>query len=123
MTRAKVATMTEEQLLDRFIEIGLAQHEALLDDEVGVYNRLFDRMQIVVEELKARPGDQRRKLMRLYDHPNLQIRLKAGIATLAVAPEAARAVLESIRMSQMQPQALDAGMTHWDIDRGVFKPT
>ena len=44
----------------------------------------------VANELKARDGDQRTALMTLYDYPNMQVRLKAAIHTLAVAPTAAR---------------------------------
>jgi hypothetical protein len=40
-------------------------------------------------ELKARDSDQRTALMTLYDYPNMQVRLKAAIHALAVAPTAA----------------------------------
>jgi hypothetical protein len=47
----------------------------------------------------------------------------AAKLTLAVAPAAARQMLESIQNSDEQPQAMDAGMCLWNLDRGVFKPT
>jgi hypothetical protein len=40
-----------------------------------------------------------------------------------VAPEAARALLQKIAGSKEYPQAGDAGMSLWNLDRGVFKPT
>jgi hypothetical protein len=80
-------------------------------------------MQHVVDELRVRKGDQRRALLALYDHPSVQVRLKAAKATLAVAPLEARAALEAIRASNWQPQALDAGMSLRNLDNGVFKPT
>jgi hypothetical protein len=53
----------------------------------------------------------------------MQVRVTAAMATLAVALNAARAVLEAIKASDWQPQALEAGMALWNLDRGLFKPT
>jgi hypothetical protein len=61
--------------------------------------------------------------MALYRHPNAQVRLMAATATLAVAPEAARQLLQAIADSNDYPQAGDAGMSLWNLERGVFKPT
>ena len=80
-------------------------------------------MDAIKTELKSRAGDQRRALLGLYQHRNAQVRLKAAVATLAVAPEAARRKLQEIADSREYPQAGDAGMTLWNIDRGVFTPT
>jgi hypothetical protein len=49
--------------------------------------------------------------------------MKAALSTLALEPKKARMVLEAISLSQRQPQALQAGMSLWNLDRGVFKPT
>lgn len=110
-------------MIERFVEICLTQNEALLESDTAKFNKLFDRMHEVVSELRSRPGDQRKGLAALYDHPNAQVRLKAATNTLAVAPAEARQVLKLIRERQEHPQALDAGMTLWNLDRGVFKPT
>jgi hypothetical protein len=59
----------------------------------------------------------------LFEHPNMQVRLNAAKATLAVAPKAARQALEAIAASRHHPQAGDAGMSLWNLDEGVFKPT
>jgi hypothetical protein len=76
----------------------------------------------IVKELKARPGDQRRALLPLFEHPNMQVRLKAAKATLAIAPKEARQMLESIAASTWQPQAGDAGMSLENLDCGVYVP-
>jgi hypothetical protein len=70
-----------------------------------------------------REGDQRRTLLNLYNHPNMNVRVKAAKATLAVSPKGARQLLEEIQASKWQPQALDAGMCLWALDQGIFKPT
>jgi hypothetical protein len=72
-------TSSVQQLVVRFVDIGLAQDRALLQDESAQFNRLFDRMQKVVRELKERQGDQRRVLIALDNHPNIQVRLKAAL--------------------------------------------
>jgi hypothetical protein len=123
MKQMKLEEMTVDQLVERFVEIGLDQDRALLENDVGGFNRLFDQMQAVNQELKSRTGDQRRALLSLYKHPNLQVRLKAAMTTLAIAPQAARDVLEAIKASKQQPQALDAGMSLRNLDQGIYKPT
>jgi hypothetical protein len=112
-----------EQLVQRFTELALAQDKAELHGKISEVNRLFDKIEFVKGELKSRIGDQRRALMVLYDHPNAQVRLKAAKATLAIAPEEARSVLERLIKFKECPQAGDAGMTLRFLDDGTFKPT
>jgi hypothetical protein len=84
--------------------------------------RLFWLIDAVVTELKNRPGDQRRVLTSLYNDPNMNVRLKAAKATLAVAPKAARQAIEAIAASTWPPQCYDARMCLSMLDEGVFKP-
>ena len=114
--------LTVDQLVDRFAEIGVAQDQALLYDDHKKFNRLYSQMNGVDQELRRRGLQARLALLRLFDHPNMQVRLKAAKRTLGVAPERARHVIEEIKKSQWFPQALEAGMTLWNLDRGVFKP-
>jgi Domain of unknown function (DUF2019) len=123
MKRTKFQGVTVDQLMDRFTAIGLDQDRALLRGEHAKFNRLFDEMVAIEEELRTRHGDQRRELIRLYDHPNAQVRLNAMKATLAVAPDFARRMLQALADSREYPQAGDAGMTLDCLDRGIFKPT
>lgn len=123
MKRMRLQDATVAQLVDRFTVIGVDQDRALLRREHAKFNRLFDEMVAIEEELKARDGDQRRELLRLYDHPNAQVRLNALKATLAVAPELALRTLQALRESREYPQAADAGMTLIALKRGIFKPT
>jgi hypothetical protein len=115
--------MTVEQLVDRFVEIGISQDNALMMDDLVKFKKLFTQMEAVKAELKSRDGDQRRALLRLYSHPNMQVRLKAVKATLAVSPEEARRKLEAIANSHHFPQAGEAGMSLYNLDQGIFKPT
>lgn len=114
---------TIDQLLERFVSICLAQDEALLRDDYAEYRRLYKQMDKIDHELRARGPEARRALLRLFDHPHIQVRLKAATRSLGVLPVQARAVLEEIAKSQEYPQAGDAGMLISGLDDGSFKPT
>jgi cytochrome c oxidase assembly protein Cox11 len=114
--------MTTEQLVQLFAELAVQQDAALLYRAQGEVNKLYFKLDAIKEELKSRPGDQRSALLPLYNHKNMQVRVKAAKATLAIAPEAARTQLEAIRASGWQPQALEAGMSLGFLDEGVYKP-
>jgi hypothetical protein len=43
--------------------------------------------------------------------------------TLAVAPAAAKQLLQEIADSKEYPQAGDAGMSLWALKQGIFRPT
>ena len=123
MSRTYFQHMTVDQLVARYISIGVDQDKALLRNEIAKFNRLFDEMDAIENELKGRNGDERRTLLNLYHHPNAQVRLNAAKATLAVAPEPARRKLQTMADSREYPQAGDAGMTLYALDRGIFKPS
>jgi hypothetical protein len=123
MKRHALDKMPTAGLVELFAQIGVAQDEADLGGEIAKYNRLFRRMEDITNELKSREGDERSALLRLFSHPNMQVRLQAAKKTLAVSPVEARKQLEAIAASKWFPQAGDAGMSLWNLDRGVFKPT
>ena len=100
MTKSDLSNMAIGSLVDRFVAIGLAQDHALLYSELAEYNRLYEKMRAIEEELKRRPGDQRRVLSTLYSHENLQVRLQAAGATLALEPDAAREIVTAIAESK-----------------------
>jgi hypothetical protein len=119
--RVKLEEMTVDELVDRFAEIGVAEDQALLCGEHKKFNRLFTQMNEVDQELRRRGLEARRALIQLFDHPNMQARLQAAKWSLGVAPDVARKVIEEIPASQWQPQAMEAGMTLWNLDEGIFK--
>ena len=123
MKRTSLDKMSAADLVERFGQIVVAQDEALLGGETTKFKRLYGQMMGVVDELKSREGDQRVELLKLFHYPNMQVRLQAARLTMAVAPVEARAQLEAIAASKWFPQAGDAGMSLWNLDNGVFKPT
>jgi hypothetical protein len=116
-------TSTVPDLVALFVALGLDQYQARLRNEQKRLNRATLEMFDVCEELKARAGDQRSALLSLYSHPNLQVRLMAAKLTLAIAPAAAKQLLQEIADSKEYPQAGDAGMSLWALKQGIFRPT
>jgi hypothetical protein len=115
----KLQDRTVDQLVQPFVAIALDQDTALLRREHARFNRLFDEMEAVEGELKARDGDQRRALLSLYDHPNIQVRVKAVKTTLAVTSEGGVARTERNR----RIPEVSAGRRDRHVKRGIFKPS
>ncbi|MFG1420418.1 DUF2019 domain-containing protein [Roseixanthobacter liquoris] len=122
MKKQDLSKISTKELVEAYIKIGLYQYK-LDADEIGKYNRSYLKKRAIESELKARPGDQRRALMALYDYPNMQVRLNAATATLAVAPAEARRLLQDIHASGWPPQCYQAGSLVRGLDDGTFKPT
>ncbi len=118
MKRA-ISEMTNDELFMRFIEVSVAQGEVSETFETTKFNRLFDQNQKILGELRVRQGDQRRLLLALYDHPNMQVRLNSAYATYALDPAGAAAVFEAIAASKRFPWAGDAGMTLSMLKKGI----
>jgi|SRR5690242_16938124 hypothetical protein len=109
-------------LVAQFIEIGIAQYDAIYVIDNAMYNRLYKEMERIKAELKKMPGDQRRALLPLLSHPNIQVRLKAAHSLLALYPDLARRALESIRESGIEPQNGEAAMAISGLDEGSYIP-
>lgn len=111
-----------QHLVEQFTAIALVQHDASRKYQIARYNRLYDQMMEVENELKSREGDQRRALLPLLASRDIHVRLKAALALLAVAPDSARTVLESIRDFGLLPYSLDATMMLGSLDDGTYIP-
>jgi hypothetical protein len=110
------------ELVDRFIKISTEQYKALLGDDSATFNRLYGQIKVVKSALKNAPGDQRRALIPLHNHTNIQVRLNAAIATLTLAPDAAREVLKAIANANEYPQTADARGMLRALDDGSYIP-
>src|SRR3954465_13229344 len=107
MSKARRQDMSNAELAQQFAALAAQQENAILENDIAESTRLVWRLKELEDELKQRPGDQRTALMQLYGHSNMQVRLKAALATLAIAPQAARMELERVRASKWQPAAGD----------------
>jgi hypothetical protein len=120
MTKSADQIASVQELVAHFLSITLAQYDAARVADTTKYNRLYRKMEDVVNELKRREGDERRALLPLLDHPNVQVRMMAAHAVLRISPVLARKAFQSVRDSQIFPQAMDAGMTIRALDNGTY---
>jgi hypothetical protein len=110
MTPHDLQSMSTSELLNRFAANGTAQDRALLYDEIAKFKRLFREMDAINKELLRRGAEAHLELLKLYGHPNMQVRVQAAKLTMASSPAEARVELEAIKNSRHFPQAGDAGM-------------
>ena len=110
------------ELVGIFVSLCVERGDELDRGDIPRVNYLFDEIEAVEQELKKRAGDQRHALISLYRHENMQVRVTAAKATLAIAPEAARKALEE-KATGWMPQAAEASGSLWALDEGIFKPT
>ena len=122
MKRINLRDLSTDELVERFAAIAIDQDRAIFQDETAKYSRLYRQMDEIDNELKSRPGDQRRALAQLYDHPNIQVRLKAARRSMELMSDAARPVLEKIAKSGAYPQAADAGFALDRLDGHPIVP-
>jgi hypothetical protein len=123
MTKPNLKTMSVDELVEAFRKYALEQDDAMLSGEQANVNRLVFKLKDVADELRARHGDQRSALLRLYQDKNSQVKVKAMKATLAVAPNKAMEGLRKLTENKRDPACLEAGMSLWAIEQGIFKPT
>src|SRR4051794_7400948 len=122
-TKSADQVASVQELVAHFLSITLAQYDAARIADTTKYNRLYRKMEDVVNELKRRQGDQRRALLPLLDHPNVQVRMMAAHAVLTISPLRARKAFESVRDSGISPQAADASGTLRALDSGFYVPS
>lgn len=122
MTLTAIGDMTVDELVKRFEEICLAQYKALFRENISEYNKLYGELDIIDDELRRRGPSVRMALLKLYDSANVQVQIKAAIHTLAVAPNQAKRLLQTIADSYKFPQAADAGMILDRLKIGSFVP-
>ena len=80
-------------------------------------------MQDIRSELRRREGDQRRALLPLLNHPNVQVRMMAAHTVLTISPVLARRAVESVLDSGIFPQAADASGTLRALETGFYVPS
>ncbi|WP_398470361.1 DUF2019 domain-containing protein [Tardiphaga sp.] len=121
MNSEKNTKLDTSELVAKFLELALAQHEAVETFQTARYNRLYDRIELIKRELKAREGDQRMALLPLLEAPNIQVRFMAAYALLTIAPEQVRKTLIGIRETGQLPQSADASYTLDNFEESIEK--
>ncbi|WP_341988978.1 DUF2019 domain-containing protein [Azorhizobium sp. AG788] len=122
--KEKIKKMTNENIIEYFIALSKKRTEADSYMDIYTYNKIYKILQVIEKELKSRPGDQRSILIPLIFHPNLQVRLNASLATLAVTPDALM-MLRAIAALDVawEPEQIEALHSVEAIDEGRYIPT
>jgi hypothetical protein len=121
MTKAALHGLSDVELVKQFESLALRQHQANFEDDTPTFNKIYTRMTKIVNELRSRPGDQRRVLVPLLAHANAWVRYKAAVNTLVVAPGDARVVLEQLALKSNNEFATAyARGTVQALDKGTF---
>lgn len=102
--RRSLRSMSATELVNAFAHFCIEQYDAMQGNENARTNRLVWKVHELEMELKSRSGDQRHLLKALYGHSNMQVRLAAARATLAIDYSAARGELQAIVAEQWYPQ-------------------
>jgi len=127
-----LSALTNQQLAEKFAAISAQQGEAVRVEDTKKYNKLFDALQRVVNELRARGTDARKVLIPLLDAPTpeanwnyqtSQTRFNAAVELKALAPERAQATLEALASKGLRQFRGMAGMSLYYDEMGISKPT
>ena len=78
MKLAKIEEMSTEELVERFAAICASQDDALLRSQIAKFKLLYNEMAAVEDELKSRPGDQRRAFFRALQSSKLSSPIAIG---------------------------------------------
>ena len=123
MRKIDLKTASMDELVGRFVALGVEQYEMELSGYGFRRNRAIRARFALEDELKSRGNDARRLLVQFYEHHNIQVQCNAASATLALFPEKARSKLDQIRRGGFEFTSLAAGMTLVNIEKGRYVPT
>lgn len=112
--------MTTDDLISNFQSMCLEQSKALRRLNSRRYNLFYDPIMAVRHELDQR--GERQLIAELYHHADPHVRFQAAMATLAVFPEEARSVLQTIADREEWPSDGDARGILSALADGTFVP-
>jgi hypothetical protein len=115
--------LLKEELSSQFEEICRQQFFAAKDFKNSLYNKLYRQMELVVSDLKSRPGDGRRALLPLRTHGNPQVRLMAANCTLSIDYAGSLATLEALAQLDQFPTAMSSKSMLRALRDGTYVPT
>lgn len=114
--------LSSEDLVRMFAEIAKKRGIAVRESDTRRHNQMFRRMQAIERVLRSRGDDVRMLLLPLLDSDDRFVRYYAARYLIALAPERSRQVIEYVASHSFDALALDAGMTLYSFDNGIFRP-
>ncbi|GGF01301.1 hypothetical protein GCM10011611_03560 [Aliidongia dinghuensis] len=119
----KLDKMTVDELVSLFASLGERQYPLTLNDEVKSANHLIRQQNEISKELRRRGIAARLELTKLFNHPNIQVRMNAAKWSIGIAREPALNVLRQITKEDFGAFRLSAGMTVALVEDGTINPT
>ncbi|RBP18409.1 uncharacterized protein DUF2019 [Roseiarcus fermentans] len=96
MSDTDYTTHSIDELLRQYEKSCLVQYETDITDDIDAYNREFQVLTNIKDELQSRGPEARRSLLRLLSHDNKQVRLMAAKQVFPVARQEAMACLQAL---------------------------
>jgi len=115
MTREALSSLTVSDLVDLFIEKGLAEFGATEAMDTPRSNNLIRDTNAIARELASRGPEATAALLPLLDHENESIRMAAAAHCHAIVPERSRQVLADISAHGGIPYRILADIQLWDL--------
>jgi hypothetical protein len=119
----KLDKLTADELVSLFASLGEQRYPLTLNDEIKLANRLIRQQNEITKELRRRGIEARLELTKLFNHPNIQVRMNAAKWSIGVAREPALNVLRQITKEDFGAFRLSAGMTVALVEDGTITPT
>jgi hypothetical protein len=111
----------ESQLEREFVEVALKWSELLSRGEPKKANREYDRLHELKNKMRTLPDRGEAALKRITAHDDLELRMLAAAALLAVDEPYATRVLEEIAMRSVGTRSFEADMTLKQWRKGAIK--
>lgn len=115
--------LTTDELITLFVSLSERQYPLTLNDEVKLATLLVRQQDEIGKELRRRGVEARLELTKLFDHPNIQVRMNAAKRSLGIARDPALNVLRQITKEDFGAFRLSAGMTIALVEDGTINPT
>jgi hypothetical protein len=123
MNSSDLKVLSDQALVRQFRDYALEQGTAVAEGNSRRYNRLYRKIAAIDAELRARGPRARSALLALLNDSNVRVRFETARRCLAVDHGRALTALNEIIASHQMPEEAEAGMTLWNLQTGVLKPT
>lgn len=120
--KIEINSRSSQDIVTLYISIILQQHDAAIHDSIRLYNKYYSRPRALANELKSRPGDDRRLLITLLSHKNSSVRFASAVETITIEHQLALQTLEQLADSGDYPNEMNARSLLRSLKNGRFVP-
>jgi hypothetical protein len=121
MKKVDHSKMAIEELLDLYTRFSIEQGNAAYVANTSRVNRIGDALYLISNEIRRRSDDRGRSMLKLFEHPNAQVRFNAAASVSGVFPKEARQAMQDIADSKTEMLAFDAKMYLHTLDEWIRK--